>query len=171
MGQDKSLLLYQGRTLAEIVAGAVREAAGTVSLVGGERHAALRQFDFIPDLYPGEGPLGGIITALHNSRADWNLIVACDMTGLRVDFLRTLLDTAAACEADALVPAGPSGRLEPLCAVYHRRALAGLERAFADGVRQISTALEQVRTAAIPVTEVAYFQNVNTPEEWANYGR
>jgi molybdopterin-guanine dinucleotide biosynthesis protein A len=113
--------------------------------------------------------LGGILTALENSSADWNLIVACDMPGLEADFLRRLLDTAEHCDCDALVPAGPSGRLEPLCAVYHRRSLRGLYAAFARGVRKVAVALEEVRTVAWHVPEVSCFQNVNTPEDWAAY--
>ena len=48
-------------------------AAGNVTLIG---HPELPA---IPDRYPGEGPLGGILTALHHTSSDWNLIVACDM--------------------------------------------------------------------------------------------
>jgi molybdopterin-guanine dinucleotide biosynthesis protein A len=171
MGRDKALLPVHGRTLAEVVAGVVSAAAGPTTLVGGSRRIAQPQFAFLPDLYPGEGPLGGILTALESSSADWNLIVACDMPGLKVDFLRGLLDGAEECGADALVPAGPNGRLEPLCAVYHRNSRRGLSTAFARGVRKIAVALEEVRTVTWKVSEVSCFQNVNTPEEWAAYER
>ena len=171
MGRDKALLPFHGRTLAEVVAGAVSAAAGPTALVGGSRRMAPVEFGFVPDLYPGEGPLGGILTALQHSRADWNLIVACDMPGLKVDFLRQLLDAADCREGDALVPAGPSGLLEPLCAAYHRRSRQGLHAAFARGVRKIAAALEEVRTVRWPVPEMSYFHNVNTPEDWAAYDR
>jgi molybdopterin-guanine dinucleotide biosynthesis protein A len=171
MGRDKALLPSHGRTLAELVAGIVSAAAGPTALVGGARRIASAEFAFIPDLYPGEGPLGGILTALESSTADWNLIVACDMPGLQVDFLRSLLDAAGHCEADALVPVGPNGRLEPLCAVYHRNSRQGLSTAFARGVRKIAAALEEVRRVTWTVSEVSCFQNVNTPEDWAAYER
>lgn len=171
MGRDKAWLPFHGATLAQSVAGAVRAAAGTVVLVGSVRRHALLGYGVVPDIYPGEGPLGGILTALRNSTADWNLIVACDMPGLPVDFLRQLLDAAGACGGDVLAPTGPTGRLEPLCAAYHRRSRQGLYSAFARGVRKLTVALKEVRTVAWPVAEVSYFQNVNTPEEWAPYDR
>ncbi len=123
----------------------------------------------IPDLQPGEGPLGGILTALRHSSADWNLITACDMPQLDPAVLRGLLQTAAESGADALLPVGPEGRPEPLCALYHRRCIEPLEAAFAAGVRKVTAALENVRTVRLPMAEVSVFQNVNTPEEWAGH--
>jgi molybdopterin-guanine dinucleotide biosynthesis protein A len=171
MGRDKALLPFRGGTLARAVAGAVEEVAGSVHLVGSAPRHEVLGYGIVPDMYPGEGPLGGILTALQHSLADWNLIVACDMPGLTAGFLRRLLEAADECGGDALVPAGPSGRLEPLCAAYHRQSRRGLSTAFARGVRKIATALEEVRTVTWPVPEVSYFQNVNTPEEWARYDR
>ena len=106
------------------VAAAVARAAGNVTLVG---HAELPA---IPDRYPGEGPLGGILTALHHTSADWNLIVACDMPEVSAAFLAELLARAMRSRADVLLPCGPDGLPQPLCAVYHRRALACLGRPF-----------------------------------------
>jgi molybdopterin-guanine dinucleotide biosynthesis protein A len=166
MGRDKALLSFRGGALAESVARVVKEAAGSVVLVGG---GSVAEFRAVPDLYPGEGPLGGILTALHHTQSDWNLIAACDMPELKADFLARLLDAACESGADAVIPEGPSGRPEPLCAVYHRRALAALDEAFRGGIRKVMTAVERVRIVPYRVAEVAQFQNVNTPEDWAGY--
>jgi len=172
MGRDKALLPSHGKTLSEVVAGALWTVTGHAALVGGPPRIASVRFGFVPDLYPGEGPLGGIVSALQNSAADWNLIVACDMPGLRVDFLGALLDRAEQSQADAIVPAGPSGLPEPLCAAYHRRCYRPLAEAFSRGVRKITVALRDVRAVTWPVPEeLACFQNVNTPEDWAPYER
>ena len=72
-------------------------------------------------------------------------------------------------DADALLPAGPSGRLEPLSAVYHRRCLATLRRAPEAGVRKITDALAGLEVARWTVDDAACFENLNTPEEWACY--
>jgi molybdopterin-guanine dinucleotide biosynthesis protein A len=165
MGRDKALLPFHGAPLAEAVARQVEAAAGSVIIVG---HPALGGID---DRYPGEGPLGGILTALHHTSAEWNLIVACDMPELSAGFLRRLLAAAAITPADVVLPYGPDGRPEPLCAVYHRRSLAALEAAFARGIRKVTAALAELPVERIDIAEVADFQNVNTPEDWSAYAR
>jgi len=167
MGRDKALLPFHGGSLAGFVARLVAQAAGSAALVGSTQRHAMLGYPVIGDRYPGQGPLSGILTALEATAADWNLIVACDMPRLTVPFLAGLLDAAAGSEADALLPAGAPGLLEPLCAVYHRRALGGLAAAFHGGTRKITVALDSVRVTVLPVTEITHFQNVNTAEEWA----
>ncbi len=166
MGRDKALLPFRGGSLAGAVGRAVEQAAGSVTVVG---RTELLDLPTIPDLYPGEGPLGGILTALRHSRAEWNLVVACDLPEVTGEFLASLLDRAEACGCDALVPHGPSGHPEPLCAVYRSTARSAIERHFADGVRKVTAALDGLRVEAWAVSQVAHFQNVNTPEEWGNY--
>ena len=170
MGRDKALLPFRGGALAEFVARMVAEAAGSAVLVGDPGLYEALPYPVIADRYPGEGPLGGILTALRGTSADWNLVVACDMPGLSAGFLARILDEAERSGADALMPVGPSGRPEPLCAVYHRRALNGLESAFQAGQRKVTAALAGIHCERLPVGEVAVFQNVNTPEDWADYG-
>jgi molybdopterin-guanine dinucleotide biosynthesis protein A len=163
MGRDKARLPFRGSDLVSAVADAVAGAAGNVTLVG---HPELTA---IPDLYPGAGPLGGILTALHHTSADWNLIVACDMPQVSGAFLGELLAQALRSRADVLLPCGPDGLPQPLCAVYHRRALAAIEEHFARGVRKVTAALEGIAVERLAVAELSLFQNVNTPEDWAAY--
>jgi len=169
MGSDKALLRYRGTTLLETVAEVVSQAAGRPLLVGNRDRYNGLGYEVIPDLHPGEGPLGGVLTALHNSSAQWNLIVACDMPGLTGEFLARLMEAAERSGGDVLAPVGPGGNIEPLCAVYRQSARPGLERAFGRGVRQMRAALEEVRTVTHFVPELARFQNVNTPGDWARY--
>jgi molybdenum cofactor guanylyltransferase len=169
MGSDKALLPFHGAPLARPLAALVERAAGSVVLTGNPLLAQQVGYPAIPDLYPGEGPLGGILTALEHTGSDWNLVVACDMPGLSAGFLARLMDAATWCEAGALLPVGPGGRPEPLCAVYHRRSLAPLRRVFARGARKITAALEEagIEVCLWPVADAGVFQNVNTPEDWA----
>jgi len=171
MGRNKALLPFRGASLAEFVARTVAQAAGSAVLVGDPALYLAFPFPVLADEFPGEGPLGGIVTALHNTSADWNLVVACDMPGLSAEVLAALLEAAGQAGADALIPKGPSGHPEPLCAVYHRRSLEGLEAAFRAGQRKVMAAAAEIDARVLPFGEVAAFQNVNTPEDWAAYGR
>jgi molybdenum cofactor guanylyltransferase len=162
MGRDKARLPFRGGSLADWVAREVTAAAGSAILVGDSELG-------IADLYPGEGPLGGILTALEHSRAEWNLIVACDMPMVAAGFLRRLIEAAQQAGCDVLAPCAPAGRLEPLCAVYRSSALQPMRARFAGGIRKVTDAFDGLRVTALKVTEVEQFQNLNTPEDWAAY--
>ena len=169
MGRDKALLPFRGGALASHVAARVAAAAGSATLIGDPRKYRHLGYAVLPDRSPGAGPAGGIESALSYTAADWNLVLACDMPAISTEFLRGLLDAAERLNADALVPAGPSGRLEPLSAVYHRRCLATLRRALEAGVRKVTEALEGLDVAPFAVADAGCFENLNTPEEWACY--
>jgi molybdenum cofactor guanylyltransferase len=169
MGRDKALLPFHGRPLAKGIALTVAQSAGTATLVGPPELYSSMGFPTISDLFPGEGPLGGILTALRHSNAEWNLIVACDMPQIGAALLVRLLDAARQSDSDALLPVTAEGRPQPLCAVYRRTCLAPFEMAFSEGTRKVTTALAAVRCLHLPMEEVSQFQNVNTPEDWAAY--
>jgi molybdopterin-guanine dinucleotide biosynthesis protein A len=163
MGRDKARLRFHGGDLVAAVSAAVAGATGNVTLVG---HAELPS---IPDRYPGEGPLGGILTALHHTTTDWNLIVACDMPEVTAAFLGGLLERAARSVADILLPVGPDAIPQTLCAVYRRRARAAMEDHFGGGARRVRDAFGGLAVELVKVAKHSYFQNVNTPEDWARY--
>jgi len=169
MGRDKALLPYGDATLVEHVAAQVAAAAGCVTLVGSLARGAQPGLPVIPDNLPGCGPLAGIQAALAASPAAWNLVVACDMPALTVDFLKGLLEAAESSDADALVPAWPSGWLEPLCAVYRRELAGPLADILRRGERQAVRALASLDVVRWPITQPEYFENLNTSHDWARH--
>jgi molybdopterin-guanine dinucleotide biosynthesis protein A len=169
MGRDKAFLPCEGEALASRTARIACAAAGTVVLIGDPARHAVFGYPVVADRYPGEGPLGGIVTALRDTAAEFNLVVACDMPRLTLEFLDELLTAAEAEPVEILVPTTGDGRLEPLCAVYRQSARAGLERAFDAGLRKVTAAFAGLVVRRFPVQEVACFQNLNTPEDWARY--
>jgi molybdopterin-guanine dinucleotide biosynthesis protein A len=169
MGADKALLTLRGVPLGAAVASVVQQAAGSAVIVGDPALYGALGFAAIPDLFPGEGPLGGIITAISHTAADWNLITACDMPELAPGFLDCLFEAAERSNARVLLPRGPGGRPEPLCAVYHRDALPALSVAFGSGMRKITAALESLSVEYFSVPDLKRLQNLNTPEEWSGY--
>jgi molybdopterin-guanine dinucleotide biosynthesis protein A len=166
MGRDKAFLPLGNGTMVEHVAGCVRAAAGRVTLIGApERYVALG-FMAVADRYENCGPLGGVCTALEITQADWSLIAACDMPGLTADFLRDLLAAAENSDADCLIPQS-GDRLHPLCAVYHRRALAVARRQILNKCFKMHDFLARLPIAKIP-TAAFLVENVNTPQDWAS---
>jgi molybdenum cofactor guanylyltransferase len=168
MGRDKALLPHAGSTLLETVAQRVQGAAGSVTIVGSPGRYAHFGFPVIADLVEGCGPLGGIFTALSVTQADWNLVVACDMPAVTEDLLRALLDAAERAGRDILVPATSEG-VEPLCAVYHRRALPAVESAIRHKHLKMQDFVSSMEAARWPVAALSLFRNINTPAQFSEF--
>ncbi|MEP6538856.1 MAG: molybdenum cofactor guanylyltransferase [Bryobacteraceae bacterium] len=169
MGNDKALLPYGGSVLVAHVAGSVLAAAGSVCLVGAPNRYPHLHLESVGDLYPGFGPVGGIVTALTASGAEWNLIAACDMPGLSAEFLRSLLAVAVDSTAECTVPVTPDGRRHPLCAVYRSSARSALQQAVESGIHKLQAAIELLQVHLYPVTTTELLANVNTPTEWTAF--
>lgn len=122
----------------------------------------------IPDIRPGAGSLGGILTALRHSDAPKTFCVACDMP-----FLDPAVVALLAERADegwkAVVPRLPEG-LEPLCAVYDVGLAGPIETLLDRGEMRIRRLLESERTCFVGTEELRTFDphlltfvNINTP--------
>jgi molybdopterin-guanine dinucleotide biosynthesis protein A len=173
MGRDKATLPFGDRPLVVWMAELARRVCDTVSLVGNRRKYAGLGFPMVEDVFPDQGPMGGIHAALENSSARWNLVVGCDMPYLPAAFLRRLLGIAQEADADAVVPESNGFQYEPLCAVYARACLAPVEAALRAHRRKISDVFEQLRLRSVPRDEWKpfnrdgrLFQNLNTPQEY-----
>lgn len=161
MGQDKSLLPFGGGVLLDHIVHVLQQVTSNVQLVGGPNG--------IPDLYPGFGPVGGILTALSASNADWNLVVACDMPGVTNEVLQTLCGAALRFEANCVIPRTPDGREHPLCAAYHLRAKPAFAEAVAGGIHTLRRAIRLTTHEFLDYPDATPFRNINTPEDWAAY--
>jgi molybdopterin-guanine dinucleotide biosynthesis protein A len=160
MGRDKALVPVDGVPMAQRVA-AVLAGAGCapVVTVGGDGRAmqALGLM-VVPDRYPGEGPLGGIITALSATDAEAVMIVSCDVPHLRT---KTVDQVVAALAEDVLVAVACTDRVQPLCAVWRRSALPFLRERFEGGERMVRAMLADLGAVEVPVAAEDLL-NVNT---------
>jgi len=119
----------------------------------------------IPDLIENQGPLGGLYTALSTTKATWNLLVACDMPGLTLEFLEDLFRAAESSQADCIIPQSAFG-LDPLCAVYHRRCLAPAISSIEHKILKMHDFVATLQVQPYPVSNPAVLRNVNTPDQW-----
>ena len=133
--------------------------------------------DCVEDQWPGEGPLGGIITALEDAaqnRGDcqWNLILSCDMPFLTRDWISFLCHRAVTSLAQVTVPHTARGA-EPLCACWKTDAAASLRSGFERGVRRVNEGIALIRSEVLDETVWKRFDtagrlfwNMNTPTDY-----
>lgn len=166
MGRDKALLPLGGKTFAQHIAEQVKHSAGSATLIGSPALYSNLGFPVIADLIPGAGPLGGLYTALENSAADWNLVVACDMPNLTSGLFDHLFLEAESSRADCVVPETEAG-LDPLSAVYHRRCAAAARLAIYRKSLKMHDFVTGLNMRTILPGSPAALANINTPEDWS----
>lgn len=186
MGRDKALLRLgpEGLTLLELAGLACQGLSDDLFVVapperGYDRVApGLR---IVADRFPGEGPAGGLITALHEARHACCLMLACDTPLLSRPLLRWLVEQADA--GRAVIPwrstasrQGGEATLELLHAIYPRTLLPELEQMFGEGERQLARLVTQEAPRLVPPEILVRFdpglrsfRSLNRPEdvEWA----
>ena len=172
MGKEKALLEISGTPLLVRAVHLLQKICPCVKIVGQPERYARFGFIGIGDQQPDSGPLAGILAALDQTTAPWNLVVACDMPYLSEEWLCYLTSRARASSALVLLPESQHGP-EPLCAVYHRDGAAALRAEFEQGVLKVTRALESLPVERISSSEITsfdphgvLFQNLNTPEEY-----
>jgi molybdopterin-guanine dinucleotide biosynthesis protein A len=185
-GQDKGLLLYQGRPMADWVLQALAAQTSTL-MVSANRHAPayaelLRQHHPEPpgqlnapgiwpddaDLPPFSGPLAGILTALRRCQTDWLLAVPCDVPHIPIDLAARLMAEVASSGSDIVVPRTFSSqgeeRLHWVCALIHKRVCPQTEALFVTGERKMGNWVRAFRWAGVSFPDEAAFTNMNTLE-------
>ena len=174
MGREKALLELGGVPMVARMAALLWPLAEQVTLIAPPEKFVEMPLRVIADDEPGLGPLGGIATALRFSHAEWNLVCGCDLPFLTEAWLAHLTERARYSSADALLPQGAQGHVEPLCAMYRTRARTAIAEALSRGVRKVSDGLAAVRVETIPAAEWKafdshglLFKNMNSPEDFA----
>jgi molybdopterin-guanine dinucleotide biosynthesis protein A len=167
MGADKALVEIDGRPLALRVADEAAKVCGSVALVGDPARYGALGLPVVEDEFPGFGPLAGIEAALRVASVDHNLVLACDMPALDSGIFEQLFAAGGECA----IPEYEDGRVEPLCAVYHRRCHEAVRAALMAGIRKVTDALQGLAIRYVRVPGGASFTNLNTPEDLRRYTR
>ena len=176
-GRDKALVEFDGEPLISRLCRVLQSATtSNVRIVGDPAKYGHSGIECIADRWPGEGPLGGIVTALEASdaspeRSSWSLIIGCDMPFLTNDWLRYLAARGTASKAEVVVPESNYG-LEPLCTCWRMSAAPVLKRAFNGGVRRVTEAMKQLSMEVLDAADWKRFDNfdrlfwnMNTPTD------
>ncbi len=159
--------------MARVAADALHGAgAAEVLAIGGDLDAlAALGLDARPDDHPGEGPLGGVLTALRHARHDIMVVLACDMPIVDAGVVMALLGALEADPEADVAAATDDGHLQVLTAAYRSRSRPGLEAAFAAGERAVRRAVESLRVVPVDGLDPAALADVDRPEDLRRYAQ
>jgi len=176
MGRPKATLSFGAETVVERIVGELARSFDQIVIVAAPAEAeslppsihekALVLHD--ETAYPG--PLDALRRGLEAAAHDAVFACSCDLPMLDVELARGLC--AMLDGYDAAIPKA-GGKLQPLCAAYHRRCAAALARLASAGVMRVREIAGLVNAHIVEEAdlrrfdpELRSFLNLNTPEEY-----
>jgi molybdopterin-guanine dinucleotide biosynthesis protein A len=163
MGVDKASFEVDGVAMAQRVAQAALDAgANEILLIGGTQAKTKKLTGtWKKDLYPGQGPLGGVITAMKSANNDAVVVVSCDMPFLTGSVITSLVNGLQ----DAQATVGRTDRLNWLCAAWLKsECLNTLQSVWKRDERAVHRAAVLLDVVEVPVPAMAV-RNINEPAD------
>lgn len=174
-GSHKALARIGDRTILDRTVEALSPVVDRIGIVANEPDPYLHTLHPVrPDLQPGLGVLGGILTAVQwaaDEGLEAAMVLGCDMPFLPSALIGRI--SREATREQVVLPAseGPRG-FEPLCAAYGTATAAAIERALERGDRAVVSFFGDVELRILDFDEVRsigdparMFWNVNRPED------
>ncbi|HHH55010.1 MAG TPA: molybdenum cofactor guanylyltransferase, partial [Bacteroidetes bacterium] len=119
-GEDKGLCTLAGKPMIEYPLSALNSICDEILISSNDPRYDNMGYKVIKDNIKNIGPIGGIFSALQQSKTEDNLIVSCDMPFVNEKLLNYILDN----KNDHLVAAAFEGQyVEPLCSYYNKKVL------------------------------------------------
>ena len=174
-GKQKALLEMKGQSIIEHTLSVFQKLFDDVFIISNtpDEFREITDVPIYSDVYKNIGPLGGIHSALSNTKNEAVFVVAADMPFVTEAVVMQLYAYYNQRDVDILIPR-VNLNIEPLHAIYRTSIRPKLElflnetenysiRKLFDLVRTEYYLIPDVLTAENP------FVNINTPEEYAKY--
>lgn len=171
MGRDKALLEWNGTSFIEKIEGELSMFEERLIARGANADPGGSGWTVIADRYPDRGPLAGIHAALSCCSSDALFIAACDMPLIEREqvkkFCEIMLHEGR--EYDAVIAAGPDGRVHPLFGIYRKTAVPWMEEQLESGNNRIMAVLEKLKVCYVRMDGedgARVTANINTRQDY-----
>lgn len=165
-GEDKGLIVYQGKPLYQHVLARLRPQTGKMCISANRNVAVYQQSglpvigDSLPD-YPG--PLAGMLAVLEYIDTEWAIFSSCDTPVLPTDLVSRLWQAKQTAPA---VWARSAERDHPTLALLHVSLAEPLAAYLAKGERKVMLFLQQAGGHGVLFDDCPNaFANINRPED------
>ena len=178
-GADKAVAILGGETLLSRACRRAAPQVETLLISRGDTAHAPQGFELLPDEYPGEGPLAGILAGMARARSRGYPLLAtfaCDTPFVPANSVDLLRDGLSGTVADYCVTRR-DGVEHHAIALWRVRCLETLSTAFSAGLRGLCGVSDVLRKtiAEFPMSgegpEGDAFFNINTAKDLAGAER
>ncbi len=169
-GKNKALLEVDGESfISRIYRNISPLFCRTIVIANDSIDYKIENIEVYPDIIPNVGPLGGIHSALVNSKTPYVFVVSCDMPFASSEVAMEIIEDFLSKEADILVPKIESYH-EPLFAIYSKHLVAKIEAILAktDG-KPIKDLFDLAKSSYISFSNSPFnkrcFTNINSAND------
>lgn len=166
--QDKGLIHYNSQPLISYAIAAVASVVDLLLINANRNRTQYQQFGYpvIADQTNSfDGPLAGILSALHVAKLGVLVVVPCDSPLIKAAHVQKLLQTRAENDADIAV-AFDGERLHPVFLALNTTLKDSLQTYLESGQRKVEAWLQQHNLVIADfATEPTIFTNINTLTE------
>ncbi|WP_226666012.1 molybdenum cofactor guanylyltransferase [Metabacillus litoralis] len=119
-------------------------------------------------LFKGNGPLAGIYTAMKKERAEWYVVLSCDIPRITSRTLENLLKFRDS-HIQAVIPK-VSGKIQPLIGVYHHSIFPIIENQLTMNQLKITNLLNLINVCYVTeedlMSDQEIFSNINSQMDY-----
>lgn len=167
MGTDKGMLSLNGKSFISHVYEAMKPIFGdNIVVVSSNTDYDAYGYNRIEDLISDKGPVGGLYTALKQSKTKFNLVLSVDVPLVSTELLQWLIDNHD--DSYLISQLKVNENTSPLVAVYDRALRTLLGEHLAGNQLKLSDVIDEVNTQTLAVPEKwnSQLQNINTQEDY-----
>lgn len=169
MGTDKGSLYLNGKTFIKRICDAVQPIVGSnILIVSGNKGYDVLGFSRVEDVVENKGPVGGLYTALKESKTKINLVLSIDVPLVSTELLQWLIESHN--ETAMVTQVKRGDKTNPLIAVYDRSMCAVFGENLAGNQLKLRQVIEDVihQTIEVPEKWNNQVENINTQQEYQN---
>ncbi|MGL5752519.1 MAG: molybdenum cofactor guanylyltransferase, partial [Paraclostridium sp.] len=161
---NKALLSYKEACFIEYIINAGRD-FDEIIIIGNDKKAYEKyNLKIVEDIFKDKGPLGGIHSALINSKYNKVLCIACDMPLVKYEVLNQIGNLNY--ENDVIVPKVLK-KIQPLCTIYSKKLIKDIEIKLSENKNKLQTFILEQDYKIIDIDfDEESFININTQEEY-----
>jgi molybdenum cofactor guanylyltransferase len=173
-GTEKYRIVVDGDEIgSRTIVAALLAGANDVLAIGGDVDVLGDQgWRWAADRWPGEGPLGGLITALTEAQHDIVVIVGCDQPYLDPESLVALVARLTWGDSDATeaVLTEIDGVATMTHSAWRRSTLAVLLASFDAGERSVRRLLDRLNVVLVVASDPTTVVDIDTPDDLREHG-
>lgn len=162
MGRSKSLLVVDGASFLDRVHDTMMSVFSEVIVCGGSEVPS--DGVLIADERPGEGPVGGLLSALNVARGRPVFVTTVDMPVVTPEAIRLLAEPEVT--GSEVRIAYVAGEDQPLFAVYGPAVQPIVRAAFEEGRRSVMAAIDDLEEVTRITMDSSTLFNVNTKADY-----